>query len=185
MRIITIASASVLLMLASTAQALVIGDAYYVGLINDGIPSDPENEVEYINAMIDLAPGTSGPCSTEACDRTGSTLAGLPDATKVGSAKDDTDPSTTVTTTGYAYILGKYDAHNAGSLVWYISGMDEVTLPSHFNSAGQYALSHWSLYNCVGECDPPNRVPEPTTLSLLGAAMLGSALLRRRRRMAA
>src|SRR5687767_3691057 len=107
--------------IATPLSALSIGDADYVGRINDGIPSNPADEVGYINTLIDLAPGALPILiGTETYDRVGSPagLVGLPDANLTGAVKDDTSPSNVVDVTGFEYILGKYDAAQAGSYVW-------------------------------------------------------------------
>jgi len=170
--------ATAFVLFASSAHAilLTVGDANYVGKIDDGIPSSPALEVTYINDLIQLAPGdVPEPCGTEICDRIGSTLVGpLPAATATGAVKDETG-GTTVDSSGFDYILGKYG--NAGSLVWFIGSLvDEATLPATLDRLG---LSHISLYNCVGECTPPTEVPEPGPLGLIGLALLAVALRRR------
>lgn len=167
---------------ASSAGPVAIGDPNFLGTIVDGIPSSPGNEVTFINALNDLAAGALPvTCAvTETCNRVGSTLAGpFSDAILAGAAKDETAPFA-INATGYEYILGKYDADQAGSLVWYFAGGytdGVVTLPGTFNGFG---LSHISLYNSAGG-PPPTQVPEPGTALLAGLALLGLAASRKRR----
>ncbi len=74
------------------------------------------------------------------------------------------------------YLIGKYDAGNAGTVVWYVGGLTgEVTIPQNFLGGTQFGLSHWSLYRGEG-----TTVPEGgSTLALLGLVLLGVHLLRR------
>jgi hypothetical protein len=184
--LVAIAFAVVLALTATNAGAatvtLSIGDAYYLGSINDGIPASPADEVQYINYLTTLGPGdpdTQIPAGTgEIYNRVGSTLAGpFPTATTSGAVKDDpANASGTYTlTSSYTYVLGKYDAGQAGSLVWVISGVavgDTLDLPNTYNGHG---ISHLSLYN------PGGSVPDGgVTLMLLGGALFGIETLRRR-----
>jgi hypothetical protein len=171
--------------------ALAIGDANYVGSITDGIPSNPTDEVTYVNALTALAAGTGDTtCAiTEVCNREGSTLAGpFAAATTTGAQKDETEPFQ-LDAFGFEYIVGKYDAGQAGSLVWYFAGgytgHEFIDLPDLFNGKG---LSHISLYNGAngngggGGNGTGGGMPEPGTLALAGIALLGAAVARRRQR---
>ena len=161
-----------------------IGDTTYVGSVNDGIPSSPANEVIYINTLI-TRPAGSGDLliGTETYNRMGSTLfAALPISDLTGALKFD---STNVgDATGFEYVLGKYDAAQAGSLVWYLGGianLDLVSLPLTYNGHG---ISHLSLYNATGTPPPPPPPPPSvpdggSTVMLLGIALGAIALARR------
>lgn len=154
----------------ASALSLTIGDAYYLGFINDGVPSSPTDEVDYINNLTELAAG-AGPVQdgTEYYDRIGSLLGDgpFPLATLTGAFKDQSAPFEAPA--GYMYILGKYGAgpSGGGSYVWYFaSGFDEsITLPT--SSPGGPGLSHISAYN-----NTPS-VPEPSTMFLLGIGLVG------------
>lgn len=157
------------------------GDANYVGSINDGIPSSQTREATYINNLITLAPGTGDTTiDTETYNRVGSTLVGLPEVTEVGSVKDESG-STTISLGGatYDYVLAKYDAKQAGSLVWYSATgfTGDVAIDATFNG---FALSHISAYN---EGDPPV-VPEPASIALmgLGGLLAGYGVSRRKQK---
>ena len=166
---------------ASTASALTIGDANYVGVIIDGIPSSPTDEVNYINSLIQVAPNTLDPAcnldTDEACDRTLSNQFAantLPTTSLANAAKNETG-STTFNANGYEYVLAKYG--NDGSHVWYIAGMTgNQTLPTNFNGTTGSGLSHWSLYNATGTSVPDGGA----TAGLLGLAMVGLGVIRRR-----
>jgi PEP-CTERM motif len=171
---------------ASSAAVLSFGDANYLGLVNDGIPSSLTAEVSYINALNDLAAGASAvPCpsvSSEECDRIGSTLAGpfanalLADAVKFDTTSASDTYSTTET---FHYVLGKYDAGQAGSMVWYFAGgiTGLIDLQDTLNGKG---LSHISLFNPDGGGGGGGSTPEPATLALVGLGLLGTAAARRR-----
>ena len=159
---------------------LTYADSYYLGYINDGIPSNPAAEVGYINDLTTLGPGDGlTPIGTETYSRIGSTGNSFPPAVLTGAAKEedgDTGFDNIFDATGFSYILGKYDARNAGSWVWYLGDgfIGDVELPSFF-SGGQYGLSHISAYN------PGTSVPEPATMFLLGTGLIGLALFGKQR----
>jgi hypothetical protein len=166
---------------AGASTILTIGDDYYLGSITDGIPPSPENEVEYINYLITLGPGqgdTQIPAGTgEIYNREDSDLVGpFPTAIEDGAAKDESGGFQGIDGTGYTYILGKYDAEKAGTLVWVISGLadaSDIDLPELYNG---HELSHWSLYNG----DSGTTVPDGgAAITLLGLAMLGIGCARR------
>ncbi len=163
-----------LLVTASNASALAIGDANYLGTVNDGIPSSPANEVGYINTLTTLAAGAGDILiGTETYNRVTSALAGpFPTAVLAGGGKLDTGNPVLALPGTFQYILGKYDAEAAGSLVWYFAeGTSSVTLPATFNSRG---LSHISWFNAA-----PSVPDGGVTAMLLGMALSGLAMLRR------
>lgn len=170
------------------AASLTIGDAYFLGYVNDGIPSSEALEANYINSLLAMGAGAGpAPCSlapTETCDRTDSTLnaAGFPAATATGASKNESGANTNINVTGWTYLLGKYDGPNFGSLVWYVGGLNElVDIPAAAGSQ-PYGLSHYTLFNPDDDPDPDPEVPEPATLTLLGLALLGSGIARQRAR---
>ena len=169
---------SVVLMFAVvSAQATTIGllqfDDYYVGSINDGIPSSPGLEIGYINNLIGLAPGASNtPIGTEIYNREGSDIATLP-TVGTWNTKDEVAPFSFVAPfDGSFYVLAKYDAAAAGSLVWLVDALaaDIFTAQANYNDRG---LSHISAYGNAS-------VPEPMTLILLGFGLVGLAGFSRR-----
>jgi hypothetical protein len=186
---------------ARTADALALtntlGDPYFLGTVVDGIPSDLTSEANYINSLLDMSVGElAKPCprdTDEQCDRVNSTLdvSGFDagdDATAVNAVKVDADLSKgvpnpafdndAIDVTGYTYLIAKYDAEQAGSLVWYVGTLTGlVSVPDSFNGKG---ISHYSLYGTPDNPPPPDTsTPDGgTTLMLLGFAMVGLGALR-------
>jgi hypothetical protein len=168
------------------SPTLSVGDAYYVGLINDGIPSNPADEVSYINNLITLATGAGNTTiGSETYNRISSTnTQTFATAVTTNSAKDESENPSTILTGVFQYIIGKYDASQAGSLVWFnadgFSGT--VTVPSTLNGKG---VSHISVYNRGSPGGGVEEIPEPLSIvvwSVLGAAALGGVYIRRSRR---
>ena len=184
-KLISIGSALALMLLsASTASALTVGDMFFVGTIIDGVPASPQDEINYINSLIQVAPNTlDATCNLdtdEACDRTLSNQFAantLPVANLTLAQKVETG-STTFTAGDYEYVLAKYGSgpSGGGSYVWYIGTLDGTqSLPATFGTGG-LAISHYSLYNAT-----VTNVPDGgTTAALLGLSMVGLGMIRRR-----
>jgi hypothetical protein len=169
---------------ASQASALDTTSDEYAGNVNNGIPANPANEVIYINTLIDQALGSvtaiDGQTYTRSDNPCTPNLGGCPDALLEGNSRNETGANS-VDVTGFDWLLGKYDAAQAGSLVWWVGDLTGLqTIPAVFGTCGAIGcgLSHWALYNSTGE--GPG-VPEPSTLALLGVGLLGLAGLARRR----
>lgn len=160
---------------ATTASALSVGDANYIGSVDNGVPSGDADEVNYVNSLLDQAIGTTQLClydTDETCSRVGSTLntAGFVDATlPVNKNESGTN---LVNVTGYQYLLVKYGAGGGEqiSYVWYVGNLSGVQ-----SISPTLALSHWSLFN-QGTAVPDGGA----TLGLLGLGMMGLSFLRRR-----
>lgn len=160
--------------IVSQANALQLNfdDVYYLGHIDDGIPASVLLEPGYINDLTTLDAGDAATTiGSETYDRIGSTIAGLfPEAVSTGAIKYDgaDEYNTTLDATGFVYILAKYDGPNDGSYVWYFDGglTEAIEVPSYH---GKYELSHISAYNST------ETVPEPSTMFLLGASLVGLA----------
>jgi len=171
--------------LAHQAHALAFKDANYIGLVNDGIPSNPTDEVEYINALISLAAGQGDTTiGTEVYNREGSTIncGTLPCPTAVlagNSGNVNTSVGTGIDVTGFTYLLAKYDGPNEGQVLWYVGNLTGVqSIPNQCcigppGETKEYGLSHYILFN-------PTSVPEPTTLLLLGLTGAGVAVFARK-----
>ena len=153
---------------ATAAQAvdLAIGDSRYLGNIDPGTPANAESEAGFINHLLDMALGQQNDLfDGNTYDRSNVACVGCPDATAVGSVKDESAPFNPINLgTGWQYLLAKY---GNTSHVWFIGGLTGAghTVPLEAPGGG---LSHVSLYN-----PGTTTVPEPTTLVLLGAGLLG------------
>ena len=143
----------------------------YVGSVNPSAPSNPANEVDYINELIELTINTSTTFESQTLVRSGNVLT-LPQADVTGGIKDDSTPSNVIDISGWTYLYAKYGSGNEiiGAYVWLVSGLTgEVEVPSA-------KLSHWSLYN-------PGRTTVPdggSALLLLGGAVTALGFLRRK-----
>ena len=154
------------------------GDSLFMGYIIPDIPAGTDNEEDYINALKNLAPGGSTTVDGNDIDRSSNTLCfpNCPDAEFAD--KDESQVNTIdVGTTGFTYLLAKYDAAQGGGLVWYIAGLTGViTVPSTFGTCGAEGcgISHISVFT------PGTAVPEPGTLLLVGSALVALGLVRRK-----
>jgi hypothetical protein len=165
------ACALTLLFSASTASALAIGDANYLGSIDPATPASAAAEVGHINTLLDQASPSSTTIAGVLYVRSSNDCDGLcPDATTAGALQGQ-GPSGSVNVTGWTYLLGKYGtvAH-----VWYVGDLSgSQSVPASAPGGG---LSHYSLYN-----PGTTTVPDGgATLGLLGLAMLGVGYLRSR-----
>ena len=93
-----------------------------------------------------------------------------------------TDGSAGTIGAGWEYVMGKYDGQNAGYILFYLGG-EASTIPEfsndiwNVNPSEGYQLSNWTVFGRV-------QVPEPGTLALFGAALVGFGLARRRKLLA-
>src|SRR5882762_4192986 len=131
--------------LPNLASALTIGDARELGFVDPGIPAGDQDRTDYVNALIALPLGGSTVVTingqTNTITRSLNNFGILAPAV---FALNGTGTSINLGTTGYAYLLAKYDGPNFGSEVWDISGKTGiVNIPA---TGGGYGLSGWTLF---------------------------------------
>ena len=162
-----------------SAVVLTTLSAEYVGSITPDQPAG--SETSYVNFLKDMVPGTTfgtapGAPNANYFVRSDNDLLYPNMPTAVFSNKDETgDNVFIVGSSTNLYVLGKYDAAQAGALVWFLGDFAGgiIEIPTEFNG---HDLSHTSFFGGTGE-----RVPDGgTTAVLLGSALLGLALIQRR-----
>jgi len=155
---------------ASQASALLIGDTHELGFVNFGIPSGDADRTIYVNHLIDQALGTTELADGQTYTRSNNNFGLLADAIFDHNGTNNLG----IDVTGFDYLFAKYDGPNYGSEVWYVGNLSGVIkIPA---TASGYGLSGWTLFTGSGA-----RVPDTgATASLLGAALMGLALLRAR-----
>ena len=169
----------------ATTTTLAYGDSFYLGLINSNTPSSPTDEVGYINFLNNLAAGaTGGPALGQTYSRVDSTLTPAPpDISTPVPYQSSSVPGTggfTAPFAGSFYLLAKYDATNAGALVWYVTAAsgDVFYVPANSSpwalnpGGGGYGISHLDTFS---------NVPIPPTLLLMGSGLAGLIGIGRRR----
>jgi hypothetical protein len=170
-------AAASLVAFPTIANALTIGDNQELGFVQYGIPSGTTDRLTYVNHLIDMPLGTSDTADGQDYTRSTNFFGSLPDAVLAG-AVDGTSTTINLGSGGsYSYLFAKYDGPNYGSEVWYVGNLSGViTIPS---GAGEqnYGLSGWTLFGPGGG----NNVPDGgSTLAMLGIAMTGLSLLKRK-----
>ena len=182
--ILKISVLAVALSFANSANAvmLAIGDAYYLGSIDNGIPSSGSNELDWLNEIIASALDTSFASTNPAGEtlyRSANTFGGITLSAASNADKDENDDDREVET-NTAYALGKYGGGNdpAGQIthVWYVGSLPVGTTLDL--SDARSGLSHTTLFDGTR-----TSVPEGgATLGLLGLSLMGITFARRLRR---
>jgi hypothetical protein len=140
--------AAVFSLMVTSANAVTINDSGVIGTVRPGIPSGQENQVAYVNSLIDLA-NSQGAHKTSSGGNplqsyaTGALLnvpSGLEHVTSEDSSDSGDIPNNPTLATltipaGWDYVLAKFGGgqNGGGDVVWYLGG-EGMTLPA--NSLG-------------------------------------------------
>lgn len=162
---------------------LSLDDDFYLGWVHPSQPADPDKEEAFINQLIGMsAPSVETVNGGRIYSRSDNVFADLPAAEwerkyeQEGTGANNTfplpspNPNVLTLPDSYVYLLGKY---GTTSHVWVISSLssgDVVVIPAS-------GLSHISLFN---KQDAPPVPDGGTTLLLLGSALIGLTVLRRK-----
>jgi hypothetical protein len=175
------------LALATSAHAVSAGTL--IGTIDDGIPSNEDNETSWVQAIVNYhntspagtnpfeaptVPAGQGPEVIMIYNYDGA--GGLPTPVVWGTKYqgEDTDLTQEIGA-GYEYGLAKYGL--GVSVVYYLGG-EGMVFPASPEQGTGGGLSHVSVFNAT----PDERLPDGgTTAMLLGLAMLGLAAANRKR----
>lgn len=175
------------LSLSPSAFALSINDPGIVGTVTDGAPASIADEVIYVNTLLGLGANVTQTIAGELYKTSSTDYAGTVSADGAVK-KNTTDAGFSMTVSGFEYVLAKYDGLNGGSILFYLDGatftLPGTSEPLWANNAGNgYGISHWTGFGPTDDDDdnPPPSVPDAgSTLALVGMAMTGLGLMRRK-----
>jgi hypothetical protein len=192
--LLTLVAVLSFVVLGSTQSwALTINDPGVVGAVGGEALANADVTTERAAAqhLLDMLLGTSDPvgCSlANSCYQTSNTEYS---GTLQGGTKSDPDlglgDHAYQVPGGYQYAFAKYDGDNAGYVLFYLGGT-ATSLPQYSNSiwwngtdVNSYQISHFTVFGTPEVPDPRSSVPDGgSTAALLGSALVGFGLMRRR-----
>ena len=177
--LLSAAFCAAMLAFSPNANALTFGDANDLGQVLFGIPSGDVDRTNYVNHLIDMAPGTSDSFSGQTFNRSlanpGPGFPNYPNAVFAFNG-GGTTINLGAQAGVYQYLFAKYDGPNAGSEVWYVGNLSGIiTIPAVGLAGQNYGLSGWTLFTGAGGPVPDGG----TTVMLLGAALGALGMARR------
>lgn len=158
--------------------------AYVVGALNPDHPADAASEVSAINAILALSLGGSGTSGGNSIYRSQNDFGSLPTATLTGVSSGNQN-ATSFIDPGFQYLAAKYDGQNGVTEVWYLGDVAAGTMiyiPANAfgTDNSQYGLSGWNMFNGTTNPPPPSVPDGGSTVALLGLALAGGGVLRRK-----
>lgn len=172
--LITVAAVLACTLVPALAQAdtITLNTPGVVGTLNGGgTGSNPATELVWAQHLLDMLantvdwsydPGTG--YATSQTEYSGVLSPGI-----------KTDGGSYVVPSGYEWVFAKYDGPNAGYILFHLPTWGSTTIPQYpysiWGKQGQYAISHFTVYN---------HVPDGGSMAmLLGMALIGLAGVRR------
>jgi len=153
---------------------LVIVVVYFLGSVIRGTGNESA-EMSWVNKLAELGPDfdadpdfafDEGGPQQELLYRSDNGFLGLPIATTFAKNDSSYQPLTGINVQAYDYLLGKY---GGAAYVWVVRDLDSVLLPAS-------RLSHYTLFSSGSYLTPDGGM----TIMLLGGALMGLGVLRRK-----
>ena len=157
-------------------------DSSYVGAFSPDTSSSETDELNYIQHLVGMAVNTfEGSTETEGTayagqdwfDRYSDLMTPMPYASAFYDKQENGSEMTLSSSdfdAGLYYVLGKYDAGNAGAMVWLLNlnPGDVIDLPDTYTgpNGGNQGLSHTTLFSTTP-------VPVPSAILLLCFGLAG------------